>query len=189
MREILIPSVEGRRRAFNLPNAPALLLLDGATQHHCPEALALLKGSNVIVHFLVPHSSHLTQPLDCLFFKILKGELKKNQTNYSNLSKTSNRLLHGICSLSKSIGWYIGLRSWHRAGFLVSLEQLVPTLSYDLSIIIKKTNKSTEEVCIQPTSSKKKREKLFFSMPPLKKVRKTLDEEEKEEENQAKEKE
>jgi hypothetical protein len=98
------------------------------------------------------------QPLDCLFFKILKGELKKNQPNYTNLSKSSNRLIHGICSLSKSIGWYIGLRSWNCAGFLVSLENPAPTIYYDLSIILGKRNQITEEVIIQPTSSKKKKQ-------------------------------
>lgn len=181
VEEIILPAVWGRRRAFNLPNAPALLLLDGATQHRCPAALDLLKASNVIVHFLVPHSSHLTQPLDCLFFKILKGELKKNRPNYTNLSKSSNRLVHGICSLSKSIGWYIGLRSWHCAGFLVSLENTVPTMIYDLSVILGKRTQSTEEIIIKPSDGKKKRTKLFFSMPPLKKARVAPEEENEEE--------
>ena len=96
--------VEKRQIDFELQSAPALLILDGATQHHCPEALDLLEKNNVKVHFLVPHSSHLTQPLDCLFFKVLKGKLKESQTIYSNLSKRSNRLVHGLSSLSKSIG-------------------------------------------------------------------------------------
>ena len=168
--------MEKRQIDFELQSAPALLILDGATQHCCPEALDLLEKNNVKVHFLVPHSSHLTQPLDCLFFKVLKGELKKSQTIYSNLSKSSHRLVHGLSSLSKSIGWYIGLKSWHCAGFLVSLETTILTLFYDLSIILQKVNQIEVEVVVEPTKSKRKREKLFFSLPPRKKKKETPEE-------------
>jgi hypothetical protein len=64
---------------------------------------------NIEMHFLVPHSSHLMQPLDCLFFKCFKGELRKPRVHYTNLSKTSNQLIYAISFLLKTMGWFIGL--------------------------------------------------------------------------------
>ena len=75
VNEILLPEAELRRAKFGLPNSQCLLILDGATQHHSFEAREALTRANIQVHFLVPHLSHLTQPLDCLFFKIFKSEL------------------------------------------------------------------------------------------------------------------
>jgi hypothetical protein len=66
-----------------------------------------LKNMNIKIHFLVPHSFYLTQPLDCLFFKCFK--LQKPRTHYTDLSKTSNQLIYTISSLSKTINWFIGL--------------------------------------------------------------------------------
>jgi hypothetical protein len=161
--EILIPSVIFRRAQFDLGNSRALLVVDGATQHQSLDIINALESANIGMHFLVPHSSHLTQPLDCLFFKCFKGELRKPRVHYTDLSKTSNRLIHAISSLSKTMGWFIGLRSWHRAGFLVSLEDAIPTITYDLSIILERKNAPTNEIKVQVSKAKRKREKIFFS--------------------------
>lgn len=159
----MIPDVEERRKKFSLLNSPALLILDGATQHQSKEIDDALTKANIILHFLVPHSSHLTQPLDCLFFKIFKGELRKTRAIHEDFSKSSNRILHAVSSLSKTIGWWIGLKSWHRAGFLVSLENAKPSLSYDLSVILQKDLAPQNEVKVESLKSKRKREKIFFS--------------------------
>ena len=82
---------------------------------------------------------------------------------YTDLSKASNRLVHALSSLSKSTGYIIGLRSWHRAGFLVSLEKEVPSLTYDISVILERQNSPMNELKVEATKSKRKREKLFFS--------------------------
>ena len=167
--EIFIPSMNDRRMRFKAPNEQGLLIIDGATQHHSPAVTEKLKEANIVLHFLVPHSSHLTQPLDRLFFKLFKGELRKNRVNYSNLSKTSNRILHAVKTLSKTTGWVNGLQSWARAGFIVSLEGEKPTLKYDLSIILKNQYSIPEELEAKPLPSKRKREKLFYSQSKKKK--------------------
>jgi hypothetical protein len=115
------------------------------------------------MHFLVPHLFHLTQPLDCLFFKCFKGELRKPRVYYTDLSKTSNQLIHAISSLSKTMGWFIGLRSWHHAKFLVSLEDTIPIITYDLSIILERKNTPTNEIKVQVSKAKKARENFFFT--------------------------
>jgi hypothetical protein len=160
--EILIPSVIFCRAQFDLENSHALLVVDGATQHQSLNIINALKSAN-IMYFLVPHSSHLTQPLDCLFFKCFKGELRKPRVHYTDLSKTSNQLIHTISSLSKIMGWFIRLRSWHCAGFLVLLEDAIPTITYDLSIILKRKNTPTNEIKVQVSKTKRKQKKIFFS--------------------------
>jgi hypothetical protein len=77
--------------------------------------------------------------------------------------KTSNQLIYAISFLSKTMGWFIGLWSWHRAGFLVSLEDAIPTITYDLSIILERKNTPTNEIKVQVSKAKRKREKIFFS--------------------------
>jgi hypothetical protein len=107
--EILIPSVIFCRAQFDLGNLHALLVVDGATQHQSLDIINALKSANIRMYFFVPHSFHLTQPLDCMFFKCFKGELRKPRVHYTDLLKTSNQLIYAISSLLKTIGWFIGL--------------------------------------------------------------------------------
>jgi hypothetical protein len=58
--EILIPSVTFRHAQFDLRNLCALLVVDGTTQHQSLDIINTLKSTNIRMHFLVPHSSHLT---------------------------------------------------------------------------------------------------------------------------------
>jgi hypothetical protein len=67
-------------------------------------------------------------------------------TKLTDLSKTSNRLIHAISSLLKTMDWFIGFRLWHCAGFLISLEDAIPTITYDLSIILEKKNVPTNKI-------------------------------------------
>ena len=161
--EILVPDLKNRRAKFNSPDAKCLLIADGATQHQSEDITTALERANILLHFLVPHSSHLTQPLDSLFFKSLKAELRKSRAKYSDLSKSSNRLVHALSCLSKVTGWFIGLRSWHFAGFLVSLADEIPTVKYDLETILERQNSPVTEVKVKAAASKRKREKVFFS--------------------------
>ena len=61
---ILVPRVEARRRMLGLPeDAKALLILDGCLSHS-KSKLEDLKDKFIDFHYLVPHSSHITGPLD-----------------------------------------------------------------------------------------------------------------------------
>ena len=57
----------------------------------------------------------------------------------------------------------MGLKSWQNAGFIVSLENEVPTIEYDLLIILDKKTAPKENLLVKPSLAKRKREKIFFS--------------------------
>jgi uncharacterized OsmC-like protein len=43
------------------------------------------------------------------------------------------------------------------------LEDAIPTITYDLSIILERKNALTNEIKVQVSKAKRKREKIFFS--------------------------
>ena len=53
---------------------------------------------------------------------------------------------------------------------MVFLEDKIPTITYDLSIILERENAPTNELKVQVSKGKRKREKIFFSH--LKKTKK-----------------
>ena len=54
-----------------------LLLMDGCTSHHCPEALDLLRQHRVTVVILPAHTSHLLQAFDVLIAGALKAYFRR----------------------------------------------------------------------------------------------------------------
>ena len=74
---ILVPSVEMRSRALQLnKDAQALIILDGCLAHS-EETLRGLQKHHISFHFLPPHSSHITQPLNRGIFSAMKQHLRK----------------------------------------------------------------------------------------------------------------
>ena len=68
---------------------PLLLLLDGHSSHYNPEAIRLARDNDVIIFTLVPHTTHMMQPLDKAVFGPLKVHWRQACHNYlqSNPSK------------------------------------------------------------------------------------------------------
>lgn len=54
-----------------------LLLMDGCTSHHCPEALDLLRRHRVTVVILPAHTSHLLQAFDVVIAGALKAYFRR----------------------------------------------------------------------------------------------------------------
>ena len=101
-------------RATCLPEelklANILLIIDGCTSHHCPEALDLFRRHNVTVLILPAHTSHLLQAFDVTIASTLKayfrrfvGEEKK-QASVQQLTKAAKTRLTLVRSF---------LRAWH----------------------------------------------------------------------------
>ena len=86
LRDIFIPYVEETRRSLHERlgefDDRAVLVLDKCAAHTNPAHRQLLAEKNITMRFLVPHSSHLTQPLDLGVFGQLKT-LVRNKATYS----------------------------------------------------------------------------------------------------------
>jgi hypothetical protein len=64
-----IPAIAARREQHQLEqNAPALVTLDNAPAHHFDRMEDLMAQQAIQIHWLPPHSTHLTQPLDLAIF-------------------------------------------------------------------------------------------------------------------------
>ena len=57
---------------------PALLLMDGHASHCSPEVIDCARENNVILLALVPHTTHLCQPLDVAVYNAFKNCLGKH---------------------------------------------------------------------------------------------------------------
>ena len=75
----LLDEIARRRAKLGLAveNAPAILFVDGHGSHVTDEVRDVLKGHNITLFVFVPHSTHITQPLDVILFGEYKKELKK----------------------------------------------------------------------------------------------------------------
>ena len=73
LKQILVPGIKEHRQLLGLPpNAKALLILDSCLCHSKEELEKLKAEHNIDYHYLVPHSSHLTQALDCGVLGVFK---------------------------------------------------------------------------------------------------------------------
>jgi hypothetical protein len=80
-----IPAVNGRRLLLGLTmeTGPALLIVDNHSSRD-ERFNHLMAENNVVVFYLVPHSSHLTQPLDVHTFSVLKNKLRGLTCKFNN---------------------------------------------------------------------------------------------------------
>ena len=85
LREVFFPAVDERRavlrRQLGTFDEKAILIIDGCKAHKLDPFRQLLVEKNITVVFLVPHSSHLTQPLDLGIFGRLKS-LTRDEASY-----------------------------------------------------------------------------------------------------------
>ncbi|KAK8896170.1 hypothetical protein M9Y10_014064 [Tritrichomonas musculus] len=89
--ESFFPYLRNLRILYNY-QGPAVIILDGYKSHeNCLNSLDL-ESQNLIIHYLEPHSSEQTQPLDISIF----GAMKRYNSNYkmkSDLSYITNQIL------------------------------------------------------------------------------------------------
>ena len=129
--EVLVPGVKARRRFLNLPtDSKALLILDGC-HAHIPEKFQELSKVHIDHHFLVPHSSHLTQPLDWGIFSSFKKILPSTQSLDTN-NKVGKWMMHGLASLQKSATFSSIQNSFYWAGTELNYDNGVPDIVVDV---------------------------------------------------------
>ena len=82
--DVLLPEIERRRARLHEKlgdyNNRAVLILDGCSCHTMEPFVELLRRHNVVMLFLVPHSSHMCQALDVGIFggvkNLIRGDTK-----------------------------------------------------------------------------------------------------------------
>ena len=113
--EILVPGVQNKRKQLDLrEDEPALLILDRCFAHD-RERLKQLSKHCIEHHFLLPHSSHLTQPLDRGVFSAHKQILKRTRFNDTD-NRVANRVVAGLKALHRASDFVTVQGSFWRAG-------------------------------------------------------------------------
>ena len=96
LKDIFIPYVEEKREHLRRLLGPfdqrAVLILDGCSSHKKEEHRCLLESKNITMVFLVPHSSHLTQPLDLYTFGRVKSYIRDQDTYAVSLEEFDEAL-------------------------------------------------------------------------------------------------
>ena len=69
-----------------------MLILDGCSSHTNERFRQFLESKNITMMFLVPHSSHLTQPLDQVVFGLVKRVLRDSATYALNVEELNDAL-------------------------------------------------------------------------------------------------
>lgn len=119
VKVILLPYVQKKRLQLGKPDQKALLLVDGHSSRADSESLALLKENGVEVMLLVPHSSHLTQPLDLSLNFEFKTALHRRFHPLADWDKPTFRnelLLAATYALQATLICDVIQIGWRRAG-------------------------------------------------------------------------
>lgn len=146
IKKILIPEVNIRRLVLKKPWATAGLVLDGAKQHEMPEIQMLLALNNILLLWLVPHSSHLTQPCDRLLFSLFKTYLGRISAKHSNISKTNQRILKILNALDMASTPQNNISSFANAGFMMSKASGSTIINFDRTKILGNSRAPTNPI-------------------------------------------
>ena len=68
------------------------MILDGCSCHTNERFRQFLESKNITMTFLVPHSSHLTQPLDLVTFELVKRVMRDSATYKLNVEELNDAL-------------------------------------------------------------------------------------------------
>ena len=122
IREVLLPYIERQRAAKGREDAKALLLFDGHASHLDVMLRAVCASHNVEILCLPPHSSHLLQLLDRLYFSRVK-QIYSQLTVGRGLSPVSRALLRIIVAFESAQSKYMICTSWRMAGLRPVVEE------------------------------------------------------------------
>ena len=99
LKGVFIPHVEATReslrRRLGTFDERAVLILDGCSSHTNKQYRTLLESKNITMLFLVPHTSHLAQPLDLNIFGRVKN-LIRDEATYGVSVEEANEALDDI---------------------------------------------------------------------------------------------
>jgi hypothetical protein len=88
---VVIPYIERVRANEHYEDSRALIIFDGAKSHLARNFQSLASSNNIVFFVLPPHSSHLLQALDQLYFRRLKSQFQSLPKG-ENLTKITEML-------------------------------------------------------------------------------------------------
>lgn len=121
LNEIFLPFLHNQRMKTGY-QGQSVLILDGYLPHIKAFESIDLQGENLTLHFLVPHSSHLLQPLDLGIFSIMKGAQVRFRW-LQNVSEQTRELVKLHQSLYKAAIPTNCRSSFRAAGILTKYKQ------------------------------------------------------------------
>jgi hypothetical protein len=136
MTTVFIPDLQQRRERMNY-RGRAILIMDQFSGHRYENLGAQCSDNNIFIKYLVPHTSHLCQPLDLVTFAMLKRHLNANKPRQGR-SKQSNKIIKMLHSWQQSIAIDTTISTFSAAG-IVSKRGYLNQMFYcsvDLSLSI-----------------------------------------------------
>jgi hypothetical protein len=127
LETIFLPRIAELRRKFAY-DGPSILIIDGHATHGTPRVIAFCGARKVLLIKLVPHSSHLTQPLDLCVFGLFKIIYRKEKQSKGMKGET-RKIYRALLAFYKStiipmIRW-----SFERAGLHLNPDDLMGPLT------------------------------------------------------------
>ena len=96
LTDIFVPHVEATRETLRRQLGPfnerAVLILDGCSCHTNERFRQSLELKIITMMFLVPHTSHLSQPLDLVTFGLVKRVMRDSATYKLNVEELNDAL-------------------------------------------------------------------------------------------------
>ena len=121
VRDVVLNYVQSWRENHKMPDAKALIIVDGHSAHFSPMLKAFCALNNCGIFCMPPHSSHLLQALDRLYFSRVKQCYASTQIT-SAMSELSRQLLRVFTAFQASNLTYFICQSWAMSGIVPIIE-------------------------------------------------------------------
>jgi hypothetical protein len=136
MTLIFIPSLQ-QRRAETSYFGQAILIMDNFSGHNFDKLHALCQANNIVIKYLIPHTSHLCQPLDLVTFASLKKIFNSYKPTIARTAQ-SNKIIKLLHAWQQSNAIDTTISTFSAAGIVSNRNYFKPFYycSVDLSISI-----------------------------------------------------
>jgi hypothetical protein len=121
-QDIFFPALHEKRRSYPRYSGKADLIMNGFGAHSTAGFIDECKKENVVVKFLVPHTSDRCQPLDSLVFASLKSQYARKRVEISTSPQT-NRIVRMMRAWRAATAPDIIVSSFKAVGIIPFIEK------------------------------------------------------------------
>jgi hypothetical protein len=147
MNSIFFPALQEKRK-FHRYQGNAVLILDGFSGHNYDKIEEQCTKNNLTLTFLIPHTSHLCQPLDLLTFASLKKNFNEIKFDKCQTAQ-SNKIVRLMRAWQKSISPDAIISTFQAAGIVSSRSTehytYFCTINLSISLHLSSINRSLVE--------------------------------------------